>query len=382
MRSGLAVLALVLVGGVAFARVADIPLEDPVWWLMNDTAPRVTIQAPSGPVRGTAEARLTLDPPGRTRIVSVRVDDQAVASSDAPLSVDTSKLKDGQHRLEVVVHDTSRRQNLATGAWTFVSDNTPPRIDISLDPSEGPLEGRTVVLNVRADEPLQDVRAALNGRAITLQPGQNGSVWMLHGTAPDAPDSEVTVQVRANDAVGNASDVERSWPVRRANFPEDDLDVEPTAAEVQAHLDEDRRLAEVYRESSGPRLWDGQFRVPVQGQVTTAFGTHRSYEYHPGMDFAASLGAPVTAPANGGVVFVGSVPARGNVVILDHGAGVYSTYAHLQRAEVEVGASVKPGQVIGRVGSTGFSTGPHLHWEIWVDGGNVDPLEWTRRSFP
>jgi murein DD-endopeptidase MepM/ murein hydrolase activator NlpD len=376
------VLVLVLVGGVAFARVADVPLEDPVWWLMNDTPPGVAIEAPTGPLRGSVDAKLRLEPAGRTRVVSVRVDDQALPSADSRLSVDTSKLKDGQHRLEVVVHDTSRRQNLATGAWTFVSDNTAPRIELTLDPSEGPLEGRTVLLGVRADEPLQDVRAALNGREVRLQAGQNGSAWLLHGTAPDTPESEVTVQVRANDAVGNASDVERSWPVRRANFPEDDLDVEPTAAEVQAHLDEDRRLAEVYRESSGPRLWDGQFRVPVQGQVTTAFGTHRSYEYHPGMDFAASLGAPVMAPANGAVVFVGSVPARGNVVILDHGAGVFSTYAHLQRAEVEVGASVKPGQVIGRVGSTGFSTGPHLHWEIWVDGGNVDPLEWTRRSFP
>src|SRR6185436_14531542 len=113
---------------------------------------------------------------------------------------------------------------------------------------------------------------------------------------------------------------------------------------------------------SGPRLWDGAFRMPVTGEVSTAFGTHRSYEYHPGMDFAAPQGAPVAAPAAGIVAYVGNVPARGNVVILDHGAGVYSTYAHLSKAEVEAGAQVKPGQVIARVGTTGFSTGPHLHW--------------------
>jgi murein DD-endopeptidase MepM/ murein hydrolase activator NlpD len=88
------------------------------------------------------------------------------------------------------------------------------------------------------------------------------------------------------------------------------------------------------------------------------------------------------APAEGVVAFVGSGPARGNTVILDHGAGVYSTYAHLQRADVAKGNAVAAGQVIGRVGSTGFSTGPHLHWEVWVDGANVDPLEWTRRVFP
>jgi murein DD-endopeptidase MepM/ murein hydrolase activator NlpD len=82
------------------------------------------------------------------------------------------------------------------------------------------------------------------------------------------------------------------------------------------------------------------------------------------------------------VVFVGALPARGNVVILDHGAGVYTTYAHLLRWEVDVGAEVKPGQVIGRVGTTGFSTGPHLHWEMWVDNANVDPLDWTKRAYP
>src|SRR5262249_21958663 len=137
-----------------------------------------------------------------------------------------------------------------------------------------------------------------------------------------------------------------------------------------------------YRQVSGPRLWDGPFRVPVQGEVTTAFGTHRSYEYHPGMDFGAPLGAPVSAPADGEVVLVGPTPARGTIVILDHGAGVYSTYADLQTIEVEVGASVKAGQLIARVGTTGFSTGPHLHWEVRVDGANVDPQEWTRRAFP
>jgi murein DD-endopeptidase MepM/ murein hydrolase activator NlpD len=90
----------------------------------------------------------------------------------------------------------------------------------------------------------------------------------------------------------------------------------------------------------------------------------------------------VAAPARGVVVFEGKEPARGNVLVLDHGAGVYSTYAHLDRFEVEPGQDVAPGQTLARVGSTGFSTGPHLHWELWVAGSNVDPIDWTRRSYP
>jgi murein DD-endopeptidase MepM/ murein hydrolase activator NlpD len=94
------------------------------------------------------------------------------------------------------------------------------------------------------------------------------------------------------------------------------------------------------------------------------------------------MDTPVVAPAEGIVAFVGQLPARGNVLVLDHGAGVFSTYAHLQRFDVQVGAQIKAGQTIARVGTTGFSTGPHLHWELWVDGANVDPVEWTHRAFP
>ena len=82
------------------------------------------------------------------------------------------------------------------------------------------------------------------------------------------------------------------------------------------------------------------------------------------------------------MAFVGTVPARGNVLVLDHGAGVYTTYGHLDTQEVAEGAQVRAGQVVARVGTTGFSTGPHLHWEMWVNGANVDPMEWTRRAFP
>jgi murein DD-endopeptidase MepM/ murein hydrolase activator NlpD len=237
-------------------------------------------------------------------------------------------------------------------------------------------------LRVRGDEALQDVRGTLNGRALRLQPDASGGFWSVQGIPPDPPESTFDIRLAASDLVGNPVELQRAWPVRRTTFPEDDLELEPSQTDLEAHAAEDRQLAEVYRRPSGPRQWDGAFRTPVAGPVSTAFGTHRSYEYHPGMDFAAPQGAPVAAPAAGVVVFVGSVPARGNVVILDHGAGVYSTYAHLLKAEVEPGAQVKPGQVIARVGTTGFSTGPHLHWEIWVDGANVDPLEWTRRAFP
>jgi murein DD-endopeptidase MepM/ murein hydrolase activator NlpD len=169
--------------------------------------------------------------------------------------------------------------------------------------------------------------------------------------------------------------------VQHTAFPEDDaLGLNPVPAAARAR--EEAQLLAIYAQDDGPKLWEGPFRVPVQGPITTDFGTHRPYEYHPGTDFGVSLDTPVAAPARGVVVFEGQKPARGNVLVLDHGAGVYSTYAHLERFEVEPGQNVEPGQTIARVGSTGFSTGPHLHWELWVARSNVDAMDWTRRGYP
>jgi murein DD-endopeptidase MepM/ murein hydrolase activator NlpD len=160
------------------------------------------------------------------------------------------------------------------------------------------------------------------------------------------------------------------------------LDIDPNTVSTAARAQENSQLQAIYAQEDGPKLWNGPFRAPVQGPVTTDFGTHRPYEYHPGTDFGVGAGSPVVAPARGVVVFEGQEPARGNVMVLDHGAGVYSTYAHLQRFEVESGQDVQAGETIARVGTTGFSTGPHLHWELWADGSNVDPMDWTQRSYP
>jgi murein DD-endopeptidase MepM/ murein hydrolase activator NlpD len=100
------------------------------------------------------------------------------------------------------------------------------------------------------------------------------------------------------------------------------------------------------------------------------------------MDFSMPEGSPIYAPARGRVVFTGLTQVRGNLTVIDHGLGVFSAYFHQTEILVKVGQMVEPGMLIGKVGTTGLSTGPHLHWSMWVDGEYVDPLEWTRRVFP
>jgi lysostaphin len=139
------------------------------------------------------------------------------------------------------------------------------------------------------------------------------------------------------------------------------------------------------------KFWNGPFLQPNKGRLSTGYGVRRYYNgqfahdyYHRGVDYAGAAGSAVVAPAAGRVALVGresqGFRIHGNVVGLDHGQGVTSIFLHLSRIHVKQGEVVKPGQLIGAVGSTGASTGPHLHWGLYVNGQSVDPVPWRYRS--
>jgi len=121
-----------------------------------------------------------------------------------------------------------------------------------------------------------------------------------------------------------------------------------------------------------PSIW------PVSGEVTSGFGWRNSpygdgSEFHPGIDIANNMGTPIVATADGKVVKSEAAGGYGNVVQIDHGNGITTIYGHNSRMIVTVGQSVKKGQVISYLGSTGRSTGPHAHYEVRVNGTAVDP---------
>ena len=138
------------------------------------------------------------------------------------------------------------------------------------------------------------------------------------------------------------------------------------------------------------KYWNGVFLKPNAGRMSTTYGVRRYYNgkfakdyYHRGLDYAGAAGSPVIAPASGRVALVGRVyqgfRVHGNVVGIDHGQGVNSIFMHLSRINVKEGDFVKAGQLIGAVGSTGASTGPHLHWGLYVNGQSVDPTPWRTK---
>lgn len=145
--------------------------------------------------------------------------------------------------------------------------------------------------------------------------------------------------------------------------------------------DELAALARYLDDHVEPRIPD--LRVlqvePVANASTSGFGwrddpiRHRS-KFHAGADIKGDRGTPVMASGDGVVVFCGRKGGYGNVIFVDHGGGVVTRYAHLSRIETRRGAVVVAGQRIGRVGSTGRATGPHLHFEVRLDGHPVDPV--------
>lgn len=148
-------------------------------------------------------------------------------------------------------------------------------------------------------------------------------------------------------------------------------------------------LETIFANFTPEQYWQGVFREPVTNTVVTAgYGIARSYNggpfdvFHTGIDYAAPLGTPIVAPAAGQIVFNDYLELRGNVLIIDHGLGVMTGYFHLSAAHVDAGDWVEAGQHIADIGSTGLSTGPHLHWDVRIMNVPVNGRQWLRETFP
>ena len=144
------------------------------------------------------------------------------------------------------------------------------------------------------------------------------------------------------------------------------------------------------------KYWQGGFKNPTLPQFADChpsfFGDRRNYvgsgttqtyhSFHAGLDFCEQVGDPLTAAADGVVIFTGMLTAHGNTTIIDHGWGIYSMYSHQSEIDVQVGQTLKAGDPIGLAGATGRVTGPHLHFEVWVNGVEVNPLDWLQNVYP
>jgi len=169
----------------------------------------------------------------------------------------------------------------------------------------------------------------------------------------------------------------KRFPTRRLTV--DDAFVNPPPETLARIAEEAKVLEQLWMTSVTERLWTGGFEPPVPQPANSAFGTRSIFNGQPrsphgGADFPSPTGTPVRAPAGGRVVLARDLYYTGQTVVVDHGAGLVSLFAHLSRIDVADGQLVETGQLVGLVGATGRVTGPHLHWTVRAGTARIDPV--------
>lgn len=266
-------------------------------------------------------------------------------------------------------------------------DLTPPAVTVSAPDTR---QGHTLAVEVEADEELGEVEVLLGGEAVPtfLIDGRGRA---LAGIALDAELGATTLVVNARDEVGNLTRVEREITILEAGLGTGGFiqltDEQAEARKPSPELDAMRETrSTAHATVSDTQRWRGRFQAPCTGRRSSKFGRFRTYSdgasaFHEGVDIANAPGTAIHAAADGTVLVADAMPIYGNVIIVDHGQGVISNYNHLQDILVAVGDDVQMGQRIGKMGTTGQSTGPHLHFEVHVAGEAVQPDEWLQRGF-
>lgn len=242
---------------------------------------------------------------------------------------------------------------------------------------------------------------------VTADPAARIALYAL----PHDVDATGRPKVVAEDAAGNRREASFPVTVRDKTFPAEEIVIDddfltikvpeilaqneiaaaadPVASYLLVNRDlrrkSEERIKELTRTSEPRLLVDGAFRQQPGSQVGSRFAEHRTYRYdgevidtqtHLGYDLASVKQAPVNAGNAGKVAFVGNLGIYGTVVMIDHGLGLTSLYAHLSSTSVVEGQEVAKGAEIGRTGETGLAGGDHLHFSILLRGVHVDPVEW------
>lgn len=248
--------------------------------------------------------------------------------------------------------------------------------EIIVQPASGMTVSGTLVSYPLHFFPLGDGRmVALQGIHAMLDPG----IYPL--------------QLDATSSDGSTQSFEQMVLVASGGYTKEALSVPSEMIDPAVTGPEDKQVLGMVAAASPTKAWQGQFGLPVAADycIKDWFGRRRSFNgsdynyFHSGIDYGVcSVEHPfdIYAAAPGTVVFAGPLTVRGNATFIDHGWGVYTAYYHQKEIYVGVGQQVQAGQLIGQIGDTGRVTGPHLHFEVWVNGIQVNPLDWLNKTYP
>jgi murein DD-endopeptidase MepM/ murein hydrolase activator NlpD len=379
--------------------------------LGHKTPISVSLQAARGNV-SSAELRMLQG--GKTTVLA-KLEGPPAPRVELSTTVDSAAAgaREGDAVIEVWARDDFwrpiRRDDRALTQFPVKIDLTPPRIEV-LGATQYISPGGAGLVAFRVSEAARaDVRVgAQSFPSFAYGPPDKGARLSLIALPYDFP-GNAPMSVTAVDEAGNAAMRAVPAELKPRKFPHDTIEIKdalleakvpellPQRPPAQPLIDgfltinrEQRRQAEEEKRRIGARsadkpLWEGAFVQPRNTKVFANFAETRTYLYqgkpidtqvHFGYDLAATKHMAVPAANKGVVVFAAPLSIYGNTVVLDHGLGLQTLYAHLSSIGVKPGDGVDKGQEIGRSGTTGLALGDHLHYEVLVNGVSVTPLEW------
>ena len=254
-------------------------------------------------------------------------------------------------------------------------------------------QGSLLVAEVASTNIVPAITAEWDGRAIPVwSEGKNPtSLHALLGVDLEKAPGRYEWKISWEGADGKANTCSAQVTVHAGKFPTERLKVEKQFVqpdpEQQKRAEEDqKKMRAIYDTVTPEALWTGKFRLPLKEPATGGnFGRRRilngeARSPHAGVDFPAPSGTPVFASQSGKVVLAEELYYSGNTIVINHGYGIYTLYAHLSEIAVHAGDAVEASTEIGKVGATGRVTGPHLHWGLTVEHARVNAMDIVHRQ--
>jgi murein DD-endopeptidase MepM/ murein hydrolase activator NlpD len=342
---------------------------------------------------------------GVSMIVPEQTEEEASISRVTPAS--------GESLLELAIKSdtdpwTLARANGLSGTWDAIpgdvlyvdggdSEETAsglPAVFTQAVVSPLPIEqGATVVIRVDVPDGVT-VSGMLVDKPLHFFEEDDGSQVALQGVHALLEPGPYPLRLEATLPDSSKQSFEQNVLVNSGNYNQENILVnDPATIDPAVTVPEEDQLRKTVEPANPERYWTNGFQSPsVYQEYTSFYGNRRTYivqnsettiqGFHTGLDFAGGEGLQIVSPAPGKVVFAGPLTVRGNATLIDHGWGVYSGFWHQSQIDVQVGEMVEAGQRIGLVGGTGRVTGAHLHWEIWVNGVQVNPFDWLQQEYP
>ncbi|MCG8529130.1 MAG: M23 family metallopeptidase [Desulfovibrionales bacterium] len=327
-----------------------------------------------------------------------------------PLS--KADISDGTFELIISATDTSftafGKGNTTRKNISLRMDNTPPSITVkSLPPNIW--QGGTGVIAYAVSEPVEESGVKVKDLFFPGYKQPDGTFICFFAFPHNIKKTEFVPTAYARDIAGNVYNQPFSVNALSRKFRNDKIRLSdrflnsqmpafatqtPTAASnlerflivnKQVRKANRAKLVEISRQTSSSLLWKDKFLRFPNSATRAGFGDHRSYLYngktideqtHLGLDLASRKQSPIPSANKGTVVFAGNLGIYGNVVIVDHGLGLQTLYAHMTAIKTTIGSIVNKGDILGITGSTGMSGGDHLHFGVIVSGTPVTPIEW------